>query len=259
MINEVRNNVMFILNKDNRGYITPMEFNTYARQAQLDIFQKYMYEYSNAIIKQNARYHGEGYSNISKRVSEIIDRFSEYQTMLYNSISGILNVPSDCYYVEKIIYNNNVEVDRVDHSKILNLINSNLTAPTAGYPAYIMTSDPAIGSTPGSLTVYPNSLMNPVVPPVPPSTTAPSNVQIRYIRYPKDPEWTITLYLVVNQYLIQQTRSFKTLRFHTRSYLILFLRYYSMLVYLSESLKLFKTLRQRRYKQHNKHNNRCHI
>jgi hypothetical protein len=110
--------------------------------------------------------------------------------MLYNSINGILNVPSDCYYVEKIIYNNNVEVDRVDHSKILNLINSNLTAPTAGYPAYIMTSDPAIGSTPGSLTVYPNSLMNPVVPPVPPSTTAPSNVQIRYIRYPKDPEWT---------------------------------------------------------------------
>lgn len=190
MINEVRNNVMFILNKDNRGYITPMEFNTYARQAQLDIFQKYMYEYSNAIIKQNARYHGEGYSNISKRLSEIIDRFSEYQTMLYNSINGILNVPSDCYYIEKIIYNNNVEVDRVDHSKILNLINSNLTAPTAGYPAYIITSDPAVGSTPGSLTVYPNSLMNPVVPPVPPSTTAPSNVQIRYVRYPKDPEWT---------------------------------------------------------------------
>ena len=68
MINEVRNSVMFILNKDNRGYITPMEFNTYARQAQLDIFQKYMYEYSNAIVKQNARYHGEGYSNIAQRI-----------------------------------------------------------------------------------------------------------------------------------------------------------------------------------------------
>ena len=190
MINEVRDSVMSLLNKDNRGYITPAEFNSYARQAQLDIFQKYMYEYSNAIIKQNSRYHGEGYSNIAKRVSEILDRLSEYQTMQYNSANGTLNVPSDCYYVEKIIYNNSVEVDRVDHSKILNLINSNLTAPTASYPAYILTSDSAIGSTPGSLTVYPNLLMNPITPLVPPATTAPSNVQIRYVRYPKNPVWT---------------------------------------------------------------------
>jgi len=181
MINEVRNNVMFILNKDNRGYITPMEFNTYARQAQLDIFQKYMYEYSNAIIKQNSRYHGEGYSNISKRLSEIIDRFSVYQTMNYNSTTGSLLLPVNYYYIEKIIYNNNVEVDRSDHSKILNLLNSNLTAPTASYPAYIVTSDQ------GGLTVYPNSLMNPISPPA-----IATNVQIRYIRYPQDPNWTYT-------------------------------------------------------------------
>ena len=185
MINDVRDSVMSLLNKDNRGYITPTEFNAYARQAQLDIFQKYMYEYSNAIIKQNARYHGEGYSNIAKRVSETLDRLSEYQTMTYNLVSGTLEMPSDCYYIEKIIYNNSVEVDRVDHSKILNLINSNLTAPTASYPAYILTSDSSVGSTPGSITVYPNSLMNQIAPP----STA-TNVQIRYVRYPKDPVWT---------------------------------------------------------------------
>lgn len=185
MINDVRDSVMSLLNKDNRGYITPTEFNAYARQAQLDIFQKYMYEYSNAIIKQNARYHGEGYSNIAKRVSETLDRLSEYQTMTYNLVSGTLAMPSDCYYIEKIIYNNSVEVDRVDHSKILNLINSNLTAPTASYPAYILTSDSSVGSTPGSITVYPNSLMNQIAPP----STA-TNIQIRYVRYPKDPVWT---------------------------------------------------------------------
>ena len=185
MINEVRDTVMSLLNKDNRGYITPAEFNSYAKQAQLDIFQKYMYEYSNAMIKQNARYHGEGYSNIVKRLSETLDRLSEYQTMQYNLISGTLDVPSDCYFVEKIIYNNSVEVDKVDHTKILNLINSNLTAPTASYPAYIMTSDASVSSTPGSITIYPNSLMNQVSPP---STS--TNVQIRYVRYPKNPVWT---------------------------------------------------------------------
>ena len=171
MINEVRNSVMFILNKDNRGYITPMEFNTYARQAQLDIFQKYMYEYSNAIVKQNARYHGEGYSNIAQRISEVIDRLSEYDTLQYNALGA------------------NVEVNRVDHSKILNLINSNLTAPTTDYPAYILTSDVSVGTatyTPGVLTVYPNSLMNIV------SAPTATNLQIRYIRQPSDPNWTYT-------------------------------------------------------------------
>lgn len=180
MINEVRNSVMFILNKDNRGYITPMEFNAYARQAQLDIFQKYMYEYSNAMIKQNARYHGEGHSNISKRISEIIDKFSEYKTLDYDNTSGTLKLPinsPEYYYIEKIIYNNTLEVDRVDHSKILNLLNSNLTAPSASYPAYILTSD--------VLTVYPIPLMQPVI-------GNATNIQIRYIRYPYDPSWTYT-------------------------------------------------------------------
>lgn len=179
MINDVRDSVMSLLNKDNRGYITPAEFNSYARQAQLDIFQKYMYEYSNAMVKQNARYHGEGHSNIVKRVSEILDRFSEYKTMNYNIITGTLDLPLDYYYIEKIIYNNSVEVDKVEHSKILNLLNSNLTAPTASYPSYIVTAEP------GSLTVYPNSLMTPLSP----SSTA-TNIQIRYVRYPKDPVWT---------------------------------------------------------------------
>ena len=36
-INVVRNVVMFILNKNNNGYITPDEFNMYCHLAQLDI------------------------------------------------------------------------------------------------------------------------------------------------------------------------------------------------------------------------------
>ena len=52
MINEVRNTVLSILAKDNRGYVTPFEFNLFARQAQLDVFERYIYLYSNAIIKK---------------------------------------------------------------------------------------------------------------------------------------------------------------------------------------------------------------
>ena len=42
MINNVKNTVSSILSKDNRGYITPEEFNQFAKQAQLDIFREYL-------------------------------------------------------------------------------------------------------------------------------------------------------------------------------------------------------------------------
>ena len=75
MINTIRNTVLAIVSKDNRGYITPEEFNLFARQTQLDLFGQYMYDYSNAINKQNARMHNSGYSDVPELLHEIIDKF----------------------------------------------------------------------------------------------------------------------------------------------------------------------------------------
>ena len=61
MIDDVRRTVLNIVNKDNRGYITPDEFNTFARMAQNEIFEQYMYSYTNEIVKQNNLENGEGY------------------------------------------------------------------------------------------------------------------------------------------------------------------------------------------------------
>ena len=43
IINSVRETVLSVLNKNNYGYITPSDFNLYAKQAQLDIFEDYFY------------------------------------------------------------------------------------------------------------------------------------------------------------------------------------------------------------------------
>ena len=43
-INEVYQTVLAVANKEQRGYITPQEFNLFAHQAQLDIFQQYFYD-----------------------------------------------------------------------------------------------------------------------------------------------------------------------------------------------------------------------
>jgi len=166
MINDVRNIVLSILNKENRGYVTPMEFNLYAKQAQLDIFENYTFLYSNAINKQNARMHGEGYSDIPKNIGEVIDSFYERQSLNYNS--PVFTPPSDYYFLDKLIYNNSKEIEKVSHRKINYLLDSNLTAPTTTYPVYTLENDGII--------VYP--------------TIITTNVTAQYVRYPKDPNWT---------------------------------------------------------------------
>ena len=43
-IDTVYQRVLAIANKEQRGYITPQEFNLYANQAQMDIFEQYFYD-----------------------------------------------------------------------------------------------------------------------------------------------------------------------------------------------------------------------
>lgn len=168
MINDVRNTVLSIISKDNRGFITPFEFNLFAKQAQLEIFGQYMFNYSNAINKQNARMHGEGYTDIPKNMAEVIDSFSMFTGLIYDNGTNKFELPVDYFFLEKVIYNNNKEVEKVSHRKILNLVNSNLTAPSTAYPVYTMDEE--------GILVYP--------------TTITTNITSQYLRYPKDPIWT---------------------------------------------------------------------
>ena len=44
MIDTVYQTVLALANKEQRGYITPQEFNLFARQAQMEIFEQYFYD-----------------------------------------------------------------------------------------------------------------------------------------------------------------------------------------------------------------------
>ena len=76
MINAVRNTVLAILNKNNYGYISPSDFNLFAKQAQLDIFDEYFIAYNSQVNKENGRISGTGYADIKKGYEEVIDTFS---------------------------------------------------------------------------------------------------------------------------------------------------------------------------------------
>ena len=92
MINEVRNTVMAVLNKDNNGYITPTEFNLFAKQAQLELFEEYFYEYNNWLISQNQgngreiRLANSGYADIPQSYEQVIDMFASTESCPYATL-----------------------------------------------------------------------------------------------------------------------------------------------------------------------------
>ena len=103
-INEVRNTVLAIANKNNYGYISPQDFNLYCQQAQMSIFEDYFYQYNNQIVKENQRLSGTGYADIAKGLIEVIDTFHEYIPL--TRVDTDLNqyvLPLDYYLINKIL------------------------------------------------------------------------------------------------------------------------------------------------------------
>lgn len=187
MINSVRNTVLAILNKNNYGYISPSDFNLFAKQAQLEIFEEYFSDYNDAINKENARVSGTDYANVRKTLEEAIELFATTSTLTqFAAASNKFYLPSvtttgfDYFMISKILCYDasgsprvfKGEAAKVTHGKITMLINSNLTAPTETYPAYTQE-----GSV---LTIYPASF------------NLANEVDAVYFRYPKDPKWTFT-------------------------------------------------------------------
>tara|TARA_R100000353_G_scaffold176097_1_gene148815 strand:+ start:1090 stop:2037 length:948 start_codon:yes stop_codon:yes gene_type:complete len=107
MINEVRNAVMAVINKNNYGYISPSDFNLFAEQAQLDIFEDYFYLYNNQLNAEVMRKSGTGYANITKGIIEVIDSFS-VNTFLTQANANTYTLPADYYLVDKIFYYSNL-------------------------------------------------------------------------------------------------------------------------------------------------------
>ena len=71
-VDTVYQRVLAIANKEQRGYITPQEFNLFANQAQMDIFEQYFYDIGQ-FDRRNAN--DTEYSNMVSLLEEKISLF----------------------------------------------------------------------------------------------------------------------------------------------------------------------------------------
>ena len=102
-VNTVYQTVLLILNKEQRGYMTPVEFNKTGAQAQLDIFEDYFYQYNYQINQENKRQSGTGLADITKGYEEVIDSFSEIESLSHSALN-LFNLPSDYCLINKLNY-----------------------------------------------------------------------------------------------------------------------------------------------------------
>lgn len=168
MINNVRNTVMYLLNKENRGYITPAQFNEYAKFAQQNIFNLYFSEYAKLVTARNARRLGDGFGD---RIMELNDRISKFTTATTLSKSGLLYPkPSNIFKTIELRYNAN-SITPIPHYKEAMLDSSNMMAPTATYPVYTERD--------GGYSVKPTSITG--------------TIELIYVKNPSTPKWTYSL------------------------------------------------------------------
>jgi hypothetical protein len=121
------------------------DFNLYAKQAQLEIFESYFTDLNDTINAENARMSGTEYADMSKGISEAINVFSVTNPLTQNAANVFfapsLTTTGDDYYLLNKVLAGGIEAEPVSHSKITMLNASLLTAPSTQFPAYTLQGD----------------------------------------------------------------------------------------------------------------------
>jgi hypothetical protein len=165
-IDTVYQKVLAIANKEQRGYITPQEFNLFADQAQMDIFEQYFYD-----INQFNRIPGNDteYADMLTLLEEKIAIFKNIKLLNYSS--PYFQKPRELYRLGTLETGFG-EIEQVTNKEYLNIKLSPLAKPTLKRAVFV--------DTPQGYRIYP---------------TFTNNVQCHYVRKPKKVNWG---YSVIN-------------------------------------------------------------
>jgi hypothetical protein len=129
-IDTVYQRVLAIANKEQRGYITPQEFNLFANQAQMEIFEQYFYD-----MNQFGKIPGNSteYSDMLDLLKEKISIFKRNEDL--NVVDSAADYPNNAYRVGELFYNNK-KIQQVSQSELASMQGSLLLKPTLKNPVY---------------------------------------------------------------------------------------------------------------------------
>ncbi len=179
-VDTVYKTVLSILNKEQRGYMTPDEFNKVATQVQLEIFEAYFDDLNQQLrIPQS----NTEYADRQKNIDNMISIFKTFGVCTPPSLGiDYFTVPTNLHKIGTVIYKDEIEVERVQKDQLLYLNLSPLTKPTKNFPIYLYENATlgAVGNTPTlpRVYVYPKNIT--------------SDISVSYIRKPNNIVWGYT-------------------------------------------------------------------
>ena len=162
-VNTVYKTVLLILNKEQRGYMTPEEFNKIGAQVQLEIFEKY-FEDLNQLTRSPQT--DTDYADRIAYLEEKLSPLTRYEAGV-SSQEGV--VTNTVHRLNTVVYND-LELQRVSRGEYTNINKSPLTRPSLTQPVFIQENN--------LIYTYPISVS--------------SNVFLSYIKRPTDPVWSFT-------------------------------------------------------------------
>ena len=166
--------VLYILNKEQRGYITPDEFNKLGTQVQREIFEQYFEELNQQLrIPQT----NNEYANRIKNLEEKIDIFKTFATNITYA-NPHFTLPTNLHRLGTLIYNAK-EIQGVNRNQYFLINKSPLTKPTESNPLYVLEGTGSPSAAPSLVYVYPDSIA--------------SSVDVYYLKTPENPIWGYTV------------------------------------------------------------------
>ena len=180
-VNTVYQTVLLILNQQQRGYITPDEFNKIATQAQLTMFEAYASD-----LNQQYRLPSNDteYSDRVKNIEQKLQFFQKNTAIPYNVVNSnfplldtvdpnqavVVGTTNVLYRLGSVFYKDTDLGQYVQPNELRQLLLSPLTQPTENFPIYTYLQD--------SIKVYPSSIK--------------SDIAISYLVKPNDIVWGFT-------------------------------------------------------------------
>ena len=165
-IDRVYQKVLAIANKEQRGYITPQEFNLYADQAQKDIFEQYFYD-----INQFEKRKGNDteYSDMLDVIDQKLTQFKTVVTLAPPTSGVGLQIPDGLYRLSYISFNNNI-IQKVSMKELQHINSSLIIKQSLTNPVYTYFND--------QIRYYPDEI-----------SAVTNSFTCAYIKSPSQPNW----------------------------------------------------------------------
>ncbi len=180
-IDTVYQKVLTLANKEQRGYITPIEFNLLANQAQLEIFEQYFYDlnqFKRTPVQEDTQ--SDIVNLLEDKISLFESTFAQ-ETAVDNSGLDLSVDIVDLYRIDSIYWTDSndkiISARKVSRKDALLMNDSLLLKPSETNPTYTL-------DNPGTNLILKIQGAN------------PTNLTIEYIKTPTPPSWG---YVVVDK------------------------------------------------------------